>query len=95
MLPRERVPDLPDTPEDMPPLFYLHLLEKYGIRISAIREQVAADLANEEDEKWLNLKRPAAVLTIDEVAYDQIAVPVLCSEHRATTNNHRYVNEIQ
>lgn len=94
-LPRERVPDLPDRPEEMPQLFYLYLLEKYGIRISAIREQVAADLANEEDEKWLNLKRPAAVLTIDEVAYDQIAVPVLYSEHRATTTNHRYVNEIQ
>jgi GntR family transcriptional regulator len=94
-LPRERVPDLPESPEDMPPLFYLHLLEKYGIRISAIREQVGADLANDGDEKWLNLKRPAAVLTIDEVAYDQAAVPVLHSEHRATTAHHRYVNEIQ
>lgn len=94
-LPRERVPDLPTSPEDMPHLFYLHLLEKYGIRISAIREQVAADLANEDDETWLKLKRPAAILTIDEVAYDQGAVPVLHSEHRATTEKHRYVNEIQ
>lgn len=94
-LARERVPDFPSSPEAMPPLFYLHLLDAYGIRISAIREQVGADLANESDETWLGLKRPSAVLTIDEIAYDQVAVPVLYSEHRATTQNHRYVNEIQ
>lgn len=94
-LPRERVPDFPDNPAQVPPLFYLHLLDKYGIRISAIREQVGADLATDADARWLELTLPAAVLTIDEVAYDQMAVPVLISAHRATTANHRYVNEVQ
>jgi GntR family transcriptional regulator len=94
-LPRERVPGFPQKQEDIPPLFYLHLLENYGIRISAIREQIGADLASEDDARWLNLTLPAAVMTIDEVAYDQMAVPVLISAHRATTADHRYVNEIQ
>jgi GntR family transcriptional regulator len=60
-----------------------------------VREQIGADLANEDDARWLDLKLPAAVLTIDEIAYDQMAVPVLISAHRATTANHRYVNEVQ
>ncbi|TNM63667.1 GntR family transcriptional regulator [Aliirhizobium smilacinae] len=94
-LSRERVPDFPEKAEDIPPLFYLHLLDRFGIRISAIREQIGADLATDEDARWLNLKIPAAVLTIDEIAYDQMAVPVLISAHRATTANHRYVNEVQ
>ena len=94
-LPGERVPNFPERKEDIPSLFYLHLLEHHGIRISAVREQIGADLANEDDARWLNLKLPAAVLTIDEVAYDQMAVPVLISSHRATTANHRYVNEVQ
>lgn len=94
-LSRERVPNFPERKEDIPPLFYLHLLEHHGIRISAVREQIGADLATEEDARWLDLKLPAAVLTIDEVAYDQMAVPVLISAHRATTANHRYVNEVQ
>ncbi len=91
----ERVPDFPEKAEDIPPLFYLHLLDRFGIRISAIREQIGADLARGDDARWLDLKTPAAVLTIDEVAYDQMAVPVLISSHRATTANHRYVNEVQ
>lgn len=94
-LSHERVPDFPQNAEEIPSLFYLHLLENYGIRISAIREQIGADLATNADVKWLNLTQPAAVLTIDEVVYDQTAVPVLISSHRATTANHRYVNEVQ
>ncbi|WP_425965139.1 GntR family transcriptional regulator [Rhizobium nepotum] len=94
-LPGERVPDFPQKAEDIPPLFYLHLLQAYAIRISAIREQIGADLAADLDAHWLNLTLPAAVLTIDEVAYDQMAAPVLISSHRATTANHRYVNEVQ
>ena len=94
-LSRERVPNFPEKAEDIPPLFYLHLLDRFGIRISAIREQIGADLATDEDVRWLDLKIPAAVLTIDEIAYDQMAVPVLISAHRATTANHRYVNEVQ
>ncbi|TWF58358.1 GntR family transcriptional regulator [Neorhizobium alkalisoli] len=91
----ERVPNFPEKAEDIPALFYLHLLDNYGIRISAIREQIGADLANDLDNRWLELALPAAVLTIDEVAYDQLAVPVLIASHRATTANHRYVNEVQ
>ncbi len=94
-LPLARVPDFPSRPEDIPPLFYLHLLDAYNIRISAIREQIGADLATEQDARWLDLPQPFAVLTIDEIAYDQLAVPVLISSHRATTANHRYVNEVQ
>jgi len=94
-LSREKVPNFPERKEDIPALFYLHLLEHHGLRISAVREQIGADLANEDDARWLDLKLPAAVLTIDEIAYDQMAVPVLISAHRATTANHRYVNEVQ
>jgi GntR family transcriptional regulator len=94
-LSQERVPNFPQRPEELPQLFYLHLLDNYGIRISAIREQIGADLADDLDARWLELKLPAAVLTIDEVAYDQMAVPVLMATHRATTANHRYVNEVQ
>jgi GntR family transcriptional regulator len=94
-LPLERVPDFPEQKEDIPALFYLHLLEHHGIRISAIREKIGADLANDDDVRWLGVTLPAAVLTIDEVAYDQMAVPVLIASHRATTANHRYVNEVQ
>lgn len=94
-LAQERVPHFPEEPESIPSLFYLHLLDNYGIRISAIREQIGADLANNADVQWLDLSLPAAVLTIDEIAYDQSAVPVLISSHRATTAHHRYVNEVQ
>jgi GntR family transcriptional regulator len=95
VLPELRLPDFPTRSEDIPPLFYFYLLERYGIRISAIREQIAAVLATEEDAELLQLDLPAAVLTIDEVAYDQSAVPVLISAHRATTTSHRYVHEVQ
>lgn len=95
VLAQQRLPDFPERKEDIPALFYLHLLDRYGIRISAVREQIGAALADEEDARWLELPLPAAVLTIDEIAYDQSAVPVLISTHRATTENHRYVHEIQ
>ncbi|MGO8632096.1 UTRA domain-containing protein, partial [Rhizobium ruizarguesonis] len=78
----------PERPAEIPQLFSLHLLDNYGIRISAIREQIGADLAAACDAHWLALSRPAAVLKIDEVAYAQMAVPVLISAHRATTATH-------
>jgi GntR family transcriptional regulator len=37
---------------------------------------------------------PAALLVIDQVSYDQSAVPVLIATHRALTNEHRY-SEVQ
>lgn len=94
-LPAAMVPGFPDTPEDVPHLLYLFLLERYGIRISAVREQLGAELARDEDVSLLELEEPSAVLTIEEVAYDQSAVPVLFAHHRATTRSHRYVNEVQ
>ncbi|MGO4569244.1 GntR family transcriptional regulator [Rhizobium sp. 2YAF20] len=95
VLPLGRVPDFPERGEDIPPLFYLHLLDRYGIRISAVREQIWADISGEEDARWLDLSTPTALLVIDEVSYDQSAVPVLIATHRALTNDHRYVNEVQ
>ncbi|NLS18571.1 GntR family transcriptional regulator [Rhizobium sp. P40RR-XXII] len=94
-LPAHLLPGFPEKREDVPALLYLFLLDRYGIRISAVREQIAADMATEEDCRLLQLERPSAVLTIDEVAYDQSAVPVLVAKHRATTRSHRYVHEVQ
>ena len=94
-LPAHLLPEFPEKKEDVPALLYLFLLDRYGIRISAVREQIAAALATEEDARLLQLNLPDAVLTIDEVAYDQSAVPVLVASHRATTRSHRYVHEVQ
>lgn len=95
LLAEERVPGLPREPEALPALLYLHLLERYGIRISAVREQITADLASEEDIALLGLGGGEAVLTIDEVAYDQAGVPTILGWHRATTAAHAYVNEVR
>ena len=92
---QERLPDWPCGTTDLPPLLYLHLLERYGIRISAVREQITADLADDEDIALLELGGREAVLTIDEVAYDQAGVPTILGWHRATTAAHAYVNEVR
>jgi GntR family transcriptional regulator len=91
----ERLPDWPHDPSALPPLLYLHLLERYGIRISTVREQITADLASDEDIALLQLAGREAVLTIDEVAYDQAGVPIILGWHRATTTAHAYVNEVR
>lgn len=95
LFPEERVPGIPREPEALPSLLYLHLLEQYGIRISAVRETITADLASDEDMALLELPDRQAVLTIDEVAYDQAGVPTILGWHRATTASHAYVNEIR
>lgn len=95
LLAEDRVPGLPTDPAALPPLLYLHLLERYGIRISAVREQITADLASEEDISLLQLDGREAVLTIDEVAYDQAGTPTILGWHRATTSAHAYVNEVR
>lgn len=94
-LPAERVPGFPSRAEEVPELLYLYLLERYGIRIAAVREQLSAELAEPEDLAVLGLKAPAPVLTIDEVAYDQAGVPALVARHRADTTTHRYINEVR
>jgi GntR family transcriptional regulator len=95
LLAEERVPGLPREPAALPPLLYLHLLEHYGIRISAVREQITADLANDEDIALLDLAGHEAVLAIDEVAYDQAGMPTILGWHRASTRGHAYINEVR
>ncbi|HEV2677494.1 MAG TPA: GntR family transcriptional regulator [Aliidongia sp.] len=94
-LPGARIPDFPQKPDQVPELLYLFLLERYGIRISAVREQVSAELADTDDLTLLGLSAPAAVLKIEEVAYDQSGEATIFAIHRAVTADHRYVNEIR
>jgi GntR family transcriptional regulator len=91
----DRVPGFPLDRAAVPDLLYLHLLERHGIRIAAVRERVSASLADPDDVRLLDLEPPAAVLVIDETAYDQKGTPVLLTQHRATTNGYVYLNEIR
>jgi GntR family transcriptional regulator len=93
-IPSARVPDFPQRAADLPQLLYLHLLERYGIRLSAVRESVTAALASDEDRLLLDLGSPAAVLVIDETAYEQSGAAMLICQHRATTDGYCYINEI-
>jgi GntR family transcriptional regulator len=94
-VPASRLPEFPETAAEVPDLLYLHLLDRYGIRVSAVREQLTADLATAEDRRLLALRSPAAVLAIDEIAFDQAGAAVLLSRHRATTQGFCYINEIR
>ena len=89
----QRVPELPVGA--VPELLYRYLLEQYGIRISSIRESVLADLATEEDAVLLKVERPAPILVIEEVAYDQAGLPVVIATSRAITDRYRYMNEVR
>lgn len=89
----ERLDDFPL--EAVPERLYLFLLEDYGIRISAVRESLSAELATPEDCRHLGLASPAALLMIDEVAYDQTGTAVIWATHRAITDRYRYVNEVR
>jgi GntR family transcriptional regulator len=91
----KRLPGFPEQPARIPKLLYRHLLDAHGIRISAVRESLTAALATEEDRRLLSLSDPAAVLVIDEAAYDQSGAATILSSHRATTTQHCYVNEIR
>lgn len=95
IFPAARLPDFPTTSGDVPELLYLHLLERYGIRISAVREQITAELADEEDARLLALSPPAPVLAINEISFDQSGAPTILGLHRATTAQHCYVNEVR
>ncbi|AFE58676.1 MULTISPECIES: GntR family transcriptional regulator [Rahnella] len=94
VLPAERLPDFPAA-DDLPPLLYRFLLEKYGVRVAAVREQLIAEMADADDLKWLELGAPHAVMVIDEVSFDQSAVPVIMAHHRFSTDHFMYVNEIR
>lgn len=95
ILPMHQVPGFPTDPDKVPALIYQLLWHEYGLKISAIREQIEAELANETDLELLNLVPPAAVLVLQEVAYDEMAQPILLNDHRASTRDDVYINEIQ
>lgn len=90
-----RFPGLSRPPEDLPQLLYAHIAETYGVRISAVREQLSAQLAGEAIAAALELEPGAPVLVIEEMAYDQTNTPTILAVHHADTTNHRYVNEVQ
>jgi GntR family transcriptional regulator len=91
----KRAPDFPMEPDEVPKRLHIFFLEQYGIRVTAVRELLTADIANAEDRKLLGLKSPAAVLTIEDVAFDQAGDPVIYASRRASTANHMYINEIK
>jgi GntR family transcriptional regulator len=93
-LPASVLPEFPRLPREVPDLLYVHLLERYGIRLSAVRESVTAEVATAEDRKLLKLSPPAAVLVIDEIAYDQTGDAMICGQHRSTSRGYCYINEI-
>jgi GntR family transcriptional regulator len=93
-LPAGALPGFPHLARDVPHLLYVHLLERYGIRLSAVRESVTAEVATAEDCRLLRLSSPSAVLVIDEIAYDQTGRAVICGQHRSTSRGYRYINEI-
>ena len=92
---RHRVPGFPEVPAAVPQRIYIHLLDVWGIRISAIRENVSAALADEDDARRLDLTLPAALLVIDEIAFDQNGHPTIEARHRVVSDDHRYINEIR
>lgn len=89
------VPGFPLVSSDIPERIYPALWEMFGLKIAAIRESIEAELATDDDCRLLNLRSPAAILVIREIAYDEQAQPILLNHHRATTQNDIYINEIQ
>lgn len=94
-LPVALVPGFPRDPAALPPLLYLYLLDRWGLRVTAVREELRADLATDEDRRLLALPEPAALLVIEETSYDQTGQPCLLATHRARTEGHRYVHEVR
>jgi GntR family transcriptional regulator len=93
-LPAGFLPEFPSQTRDVPDLLYVHLLERYGIRLSAVRESVTAEVATAEDRKLLKLPSSSAVLVIDEIAYDQTGAAMICGQHRSTSQGYCYINEV-
>jgi GntR family transcriptional regulator len=94
-LPANRLPSFPTRMTAVPDLLYLHLLEQYGIRISAVRESLTAALADAETRRLLRLHAPAAVLRIDDIAYDQAGTATIIGHRKAATAGYCYLNEVR
>jgi GntR family transcriptional regulator len=94
-IPASQVPGFPREAASLPELLYLYLLERWGIRVTAVREELGADLATAKDRAALSLPNPAALLVMEETCYDQTGKPCLLATHRARTEHHRYVNEVR
>ena len=95
ILAAERVPDFPLRNEDVPQLVYTYLVERYGIRISAVREKLSAELASPDDARYLGIQTPAAIMRIEEIVFDQSNVPTIVGVRRAVTKDHVYINEVR
>lgn len=80
--------------EDLPSLLSSYLLDRHGMRITAQREKLWSDMANNEDRKLLERKGQFAVLVIDAVAFNHLGRPLMSSHHRAITGNFKYINEV-
>ncbi len=94
-IPAALVPGFPNAPDSLPELLYLYLLEGWGVRVTAVREELRAELATEEDRAVLALPDPTALLVMEETCFDQTGKPCLLATHRARTEDHRYVNEVR
>jgi GntR family transcriptional regulator len=88
-------PDFPTEIREVPALIYPHLLERYGVRVTIVKEKLVAPLADPDDLRLLGLDEPAAVLAIEEVSYEQGGRPVVYVQPAATTERLFYVNEIR
>ena len=95
VLQKERFPDFPTEVDKMPPRLFIFLLENYGMRVSAVKEQLGAEIATERDCKLLSLTPPTAILKIDQIAFDQEKKPSVIGYCRAKTGKYVYVNEIK
>lgn len=89
------LPDFPTELETVPKLIFIHLLERYGLRVTVVNEKLTARLADADDRELLQLDDPAAVLGINGTAFDQSGRPVLISHCAATTAEHVYANEVR
>jgi GntR family transcriptional regulator len=95
VLPAARLPGFPMQPAAVPALLYNHLLARYAIRVTAVRESLTAQLATPEDFLHLGLDQPAAILVIDDIAFDHAGSPILTAHHRFVTDRIRYINEVR
>lgn len=94
LLPEHRFPDFP-TAEELPNLMFAYFEDKYGIKISSAREKLSAEVASDDDIKYLGLTASDAVLVIDQIAFDTSHAPIEHRVLRAVTNGFRYINEVR